>query len=97
MEIKQSEAIYCLNPRRIIYIEYFLADRRELILLNGYGGTFSPDILQSKLDEIKKKGHLSLERYIRINMTDNQKLTFKINNDSEYNEIKEKLERIIGG
>ena len=97
MEIKRPDVTYCLNPRRIIYIEYFLADARELTYDNGYGGTFSPDITQSKLDEIKKEGHLSLGRYIRINMTDNKKLTFKINNDSEYNEIKEKLERIIGG
>jgi len=94
MEIKLSKATYCLNPRRIIYIEYFLADR-------GYPysskkDTYSPDISQSELEEAEKTENTQLVKHITIKMTDGEEITFCPNNDNYYNEIKGKLERLIG-
>jgi len=92
MEIRLSQATYCLNPRRIIYIEYFLADKSDPYSSNKI--TYSPDIPQSKLDEIKD---IPLAKHIRIKMTDNEEIMFCTNDDNCYNEIKEKMEKIIGG
>ena len=94
MEIQLSKATYCLNPRRIIYIEYFLAD-------SGYPytskkNTYSPDMSQSELEKAEKKEDTQLVKHIRIKMTDGEEIIFCTNDDNYYNEIKGKLERIIG-
>ena len=95
MEIQLLEATYCLNPRRIVYVEYFFADK-------GYPysskkNTYSPDISQSELEKIEKTEYTQLVKHIRIKMTDNEEIMFSTNDNNYYNDIKGKMERLIGG
>jgi hypothetical protein len=95
MEIKMANTTYCLNPRRIIYVQYFIA--HVGYPYSSHDNTYSPYTSQSELEKIEKTELIQLSKFIRIKMTDNEEIMFCTTDDNYYNEIKEKMERIIGG
>jgi len=120
MEISLKNTIYTINPRRIIYIEYylelkpgkenFLRDKEKNEIFNRFGkeAVDNFEFLESDsmyYEQEKKRFHPNspdveienFQKVICIYMTDEKKLKFIIENDEEYNELKNKLEKIVGG
>jgi len=92
MEIKLKSSTYCINPRRIIYVEHFIAEEAY-----PYSNKrkFSPDTPE---EEFEKCGFPSrFSNHIVIQMTDDEKIEFLTDNEDLYDEIKSKLEKIVGG
>ena len=96
MEIKLNGITYCINPRRIVYIEHFIASESYPYYNKE---TFSPDTPQSELDKyLKNSDILRFKKFIKIIMTDKEEIFFGVDDDDNYyNELKKSLERIVGG
>jgi len=94
MEITKNEATFYLNPRRICYIEYFLADEGYPYYGNR---TYSPYRSEAELEKIKENSDIDrFGKFIKIIMTDGKEFFFSANDD-DFDEITQKLEKIIGG
>ena len=93
MEIRLRNGYYCLNPRRIIYVKYYLAHEHE----DGY--QLSPNISKKELERIADEGFISPDfvHCIDIKMTDGENIKFRTEDLDYYNNIKAKLENIVGG
>ena len=90
MEISLESCVYAINPRRIIAIESYKVEGSAL----GYGGEQNP----FSKDEPREDGTPRwYERHVIIHMTDDFNIDFKVKDNSEYEELRDKLASIVNG
>ena len=96
MEITLKRGTYALNPRRIIFIEYYrippcngkYVKQSENYRLNKLAWN------SSELNEDEDKDFLHM---IKIHLTDDKEITFSVDNEEEYESIRDELKRVVGG
>ncbi|WP_162502371.1 hypothetical protein [Treponema endosymbiont of Eucomonympha sp.] len=89
MEISLQNGLYAINPRRIVYIEYYKENHRSVY---GYGYGYGRVHPNDKNEETQ-----DYQKVIVIHMTDNETIRFETEDSSDYEEIKNKLRDIVGG
>jgi hypothetical protein len=96
MEISLSSGKYSINPRRVTYIEYFIRPTPgriypKLDLLPAYREKYqvNPDDSSEKTE--------GFEHYIIIHLTDDQEISFTVEDSNEYERLKSELSKVVGG
>ena len=95
MEIVLNSCIYAINPRRIIYIEYYRVPPNNGKYVNIENYEFFRE--NNMIGELNEEEENTFRHKIVIHLTDDKKLDFYINDEKEYKEIRDKLESIVGG
>jgi len=88
MEINLNNCVYAINPRRIIAIESYKTDYFDRRI---HRNPYSEDELDE--DGNPKRNNLC----VIIHMTDNFIIEYNTDVNSEYEKLRDELERIVGG
>jgi len=95
MEIRLGDGFYCLNPSRIIYVKYYVAPFQYE---NDGRYQFPPDTPKDEIEKTaNERGFASnFSHCIEIKMTDGENIMFTTEDIDSYNNIKAKLDNIVG-
>ena len=95
MEISLESCVYAINPRRIIAIESY--KKTNMPFTGEIDGSEQNPFSEDKPREGGDGTPIWYERHVTIHMTDDFHIDFHVEDNSEYEKLRDKLASIVGG